>query len=157
MGQDDLYNFLALDPKYRANSPIYPPYENIHFIWTQVILQTMWIVFPHHPLLLEVWMENSMNFHGLETIIWSLRVIYTIHGKKWALGRSRLITWPSSPVCPHHSVWSEIWQYIYSKFNSELNGKNIWNQLETVSSLGTGKQSYILLRLAITPYCPWLH
>ena len=32
--------------------------------------------------------------------------------------------------------------------------KNIWNQLKTVSSLGTGKQFYILLRLAITPYYP---
>ena len=31
------------------------------------------MVFPHYPLLLEVWMEISMNFHGLETILWPLR------------------------------------------------------------------------------------
>ena len=46
----------------------FSPYENIHFIWTQVILQTTGMVFPHHPLLLEVWMEISMNLHGLQTI-----------------------------------------------------------------------------------------
>ena len=68
------------------------PYVNIHFIWTQVILQTTGIVFPHHPLLLEVWMEIAMNFHGSETILWPLRVIYTICGRKWTLGRSRLMT-----------------------------------------------------------------
>ena len=32
------------------------------------------MVFPHHPLLLAVWMEISMNFHGLEAILWPLRV-----------------------------------------------------------------------------------
>ena len=30
--------------------------------------------------------------------------------------------------------------FIY--FNSKLNGKNVWNSVEIVSSLGTGKQFY---------------
>ena len=55
----------------------FSPHENIDFIWTQVILQPTGMVFPHYPLLLEVWMEILMNFHGLETILWPLRVIYT--------------------------------------------------------------------------------
>ena len=120
----------------------FSPYENIHFIWTQMLLQPTGIVFPHHPLSLSMWMEISMHFHCLETIIWSLRIyvhdtppLYTNPkvkaghltwskgqgwsadmvwrsrlsmtypltskcGRKWTLGKSRLITWPSSPVCP---------------------------------------------------------
>ena len=41
----------------------------------------------------------------------------------------------------------------FNKIISKLNGKSIWNSAETVPSVGTGKQVYILLRLAITPYC----
>ena len=41
--------------------------------------------------------------------------------------------------------------------NSKLNRKKFGIQLETVSSLGTGKQFYILLRFDITPYYPQLH
>ena len=33
-------------------------------------------------------------------------------------------------------------------------GKIDWIQAETVFFMGTGKQFYFLLRLAITPYCP---
>ena len=32
--------------------------------------------------------------------------------------------------------------------------KNVWNQGKTVTFVGTGKWFYILLRLAITYYCP---
>ena len=55
---------------------LFSPHENIHFIWTQVILQTTGMVVPHHTLLQEVWMEISIHLHGLETILWPLRVIY---------------------------------------------------------------------------------
>ena len=119
----------------------FSPLWNAHFIWIQILLQTMGIVFSHDPLSMKVWMEISMHFHCLETIIWSLRVyvhdtplnipyidnlkvkadqltwcegqglawhtpLTSINGNKWTLGRSRLITWPSWPVCPVPSVWS---------------------------------------------------
>ena len=46
-------------------------------------------------------------------------------------------------------------QILYiSKLNKKENEKNSGNQGETVSSMGTGKEFYILLRLAITDYCP---
>ena len=60
-------------PNIRHIDP-FRPLSKCSLIWTQIILQTTEIVFPHHPLLLEVWMEISMNFHGLKTILWPLRV-----------------------------------------------------------------------------------
>ena len=108
---------------------------------------------PHQPLLLEVWMEISMNFHRLETICmafdniwaWHTPLIYhmwkktgiqkvkadqltqykgqgwachtpliSIYGRKWTMGRSWFISWPSLHVCPIPSVWSQIrgWKHI---------------------------------------------
>ena len=59
----------------------------------QIVLQPTGIVFPHQPLLLEVWMEIAMYFHGLETIIWPLGVYehdkppkYTIYGQSQGQG-----------------------------------------------------------------------
>ena len=52
--------------------PFSTPLKSVHLyghLWTQVILQITEIVFPNQPLSLEVWMEISMKFHGLETIL----------------------------------------------------------------------------------------
>ena len=66
--------------------------------------------------------------------VWHTPLTY-IYGRKWTLGRSKLITWHSSPVCPISLslVWNVVEETtrIYaglfgntlSKFNSELNGK----------------------------------
>ena len=52
-------------------------------------------------------------------------------------------------------IYAELFgNFIFYNINSKLNGKNIWNPGETVSSVGTGKQFYFLFRLAITPYYP---
>ena len=54
-------------------------------------------------------------------------------------------------------IYVELFGNIYfMKINSKLNGKNIWNSAETMSSVGRGKQFYFLLRLAITPYHPYM-
>ena len=47
------------------------PHESIYYIWTQVMLQTTGIVFPHQPTFA---VSVDGNFHGLETILWPLRV-----------------------------------------------------------------------------------
>ena len=39
----------------------------------------------------------------------------------------------------------------------KIKWKNIWIQEEIVSSMGRGKQSYLMLRLTITLYSPQLH
>ena len=54
-----------------------------------------------------------------------------------------------------HQICDILVQILYiSKSNKIENEKNAGNQAETVSSMGTGKQFYILLGLAITHYCP---
>ena len=54
-----------------------------------------------------------------------------------------------------HQICDILVQILYiSKLNKKENEKNAGNQAETVSSMGTGKQFYILLRFAITHYCP---
>ena len=54
-----------------------------------------------------------------------------------------------------HQICDILVEILYiSKLNKKENEKNAGNQAETVSSMGTGKQFYILLRLAITHYCP---
>ena len=51
-------------------------------------------------------------------------------------------------ICAEHLV-------MYILQNAfKINWKNVWNLAETVPSVGTGKQFYILLRLAIAPYYP---
>ena len=50
-----------------------------------------------------------------------------------------------------HLICDSLVQILYiSKLNKKENEKNAGNQGETVSSMGTGKELYILLRLAIT-------
>ena len=41
--------------------------------------------------------------------------LISIYRRKWTLGRSRLITWPSLPLCPVPSVWSQIWKWKHLK------------------------------------------
>ena len=54
-----------------------------------------------------------------------------------------------------HQICDTLVQILYiSKLNKKENEKTLGNQAETVSSMGTGKKFYILLRLAITHYCP---
>ena len=54
-----------------------------------------------------------------------------------------------------HQICDILIQILYiSKLIKKENEKNAGNQAETVSSMGTGKKFYILLRLAITCYCP---
>ena len=56
-----------------------------------------------------------------------------------------------------HQICDILFKILYiSKLNKNENEKNAENQAETVSSMHTGKQFYILLRLAITHYCPYL-
>ena len=130
---------LQLIPNIGKIDP-FSPLWNVHFIWTQIVLQTTGIVFPHQQLLLKVWMEISMAWRLL-FYLWeymcmthSLHIPYmdnhkvkadqltqregqgwawhtpltSIYGNKWTLGRSRLITWPSWPVCSVPSVWSKV-------------------------------------------------
>ena len=74
LGQVDLHNSLVVRPKMKGKLTHLTPYKRLQSIWTQVIPQNTGIVFPHQPSSLHVWMEISMNFHGLETILWPLRV-----------------------------------------------------------------------------------
>ena len=54
-----------------------------------------------------------------------------------------------------HQICDRLFDKTYISFLIKFKiRKNIWIQSETVSSMGTGKQFYILLRLAITRYCP---
>ena len=54
-----------------------------------------------------------------------------------------------------HQICDILVQILYiSKLIEKENEKNAGNQAETVFSMGTGKKFYILLRLAITHYCP---
>ena len=51
---------------------------------------------------------------------WTWHIPLTsIDGRKWTLGKSRLITWPFWPVCPIPSVWSQVlkWQHTKSVLN----------------------------------------
>ena len=41
--------------------------------------------------------------------------LISIYGRKWTLGRSRLVTWHSLPVYPIPSVWSQIWKWKHLK------------------------------------------
>ena len=84
---------------------------------------------------------------------------YTIYSRKWTFWRSRMATWPSLCVCPVaiSVVWdlegeiSNIYSvylacYIFQNY-LKSNGKN----METVSSLGTGKQFYIFVKVGYYP------
>ena len=51
-------------------------------------------------------------------------------------------------------ICAELFGNVYFIQVIQIKWENIWNSDETVSSVGTGKQFYILLRLAITPYYP---
>ena len=54
-----------------------------------------------------------------------------------------------------HLICDSLVQILYiSKLNKKDNEKNGGNQAETVSSMGTGKQYYIFLRLTVTHKCP---
>ena len=56
-----------------------------------------------------------------------------------------------------HLFFDSLVQILYiSKLDKKENEKNTRNQAETVSSMGLDKEFYILLKLAITHYCPWL-
>ena len=94
----------------------------------------------------------------------------TKYGKKWTLGRSRLISWPSSFLaCPVPSVWSQIWKRKHQDavlsflaidsiyfLNSKLNGKVLridlkqcllWGQVSNFNLVEVGY--YPILSLAV--------
>ena len=104
---------------------------NIHaFPWVRdyfVAFESIWAW--HTPLVYHIWtIRRSRLISWLSVKVkadqltqcegqgWAWHTPLTsIYGRKWTLGRLRLITQPSLSVCPIPSVWSQFWKWKHLK------------------------------------------
>ena len=150
-------------------SPLWK-YSLNYFIWTPKVLQSMGTVFltTHShgecgwkiPCISMAW----ILLIDLREYMCMTHPKYSIYGRKWTFWRSRMVTWPSLPVCPIalSLVWKFGWRNIksISLIRHAIYSKIIWKRNEKKCMETVGNSAFFehrvnnfifLLRLAITP------